>query len=286
MTNEFLNNVYQGDNSWKSYVATIIFGYLIFIVLKLLLIYYEPVLEPLEVFSLPLYEVLTTVHIIGLILLLFSIKIFLKRSPISVINVSKKYDPKGNKLSWYNRIRWRKFLKGFGIWTILLIICSIVSLFIAGEFFSISNFVNSDIFDLNGFIDIISILVLILLAIPLQTAYEEVFCRGFLNQALSLKIKNPIFIILLSSLFFSLGHFLSPNYQAQIFSFLFALVLGIFFSLLTLMDNGIETAWGVHAANNILMQLINPGIGLIFLIILLLPVFAVFKRKNIKESFK
>ena len=52
------------------------------------------------------------------------------------------------------------------------------------------------------------------------------------------------------------------------------------------MNNGIETAWGVHAANNILMQLINPGIGFIFLIILILPVFVVFKRKNIKKSFK
>jgi membrane protease YdiL (CAAX protease family) len=96
-----------------------------------------------------------------------------------------------------------------------------------------------------------------LLFIPLQSATEEIALRGYLNQALGHYLKNPWIVFFITSAGFAALHLGNPEIAAgtentsiwiAISGYFF---FGMFMCVLTMIDGGLESAIGVHAANNI-----------------------------------
>ncbi len=96
-----------------------------------------------------------------------------------------------------------------------------------------------------------------LLLIPLQSATEEIALRGYLNQGIGQYIKNPWVVFTLTSAGFAALHLGNPEVTETMkeHSVFIALggyfAFGMFASLMTLIDGGLESAIGMHAANNI-----------------------------------
>ena len=101
-----------------------------------------------------------------------------------------------------------------------------------------------------------------LIFIPLQSATEEIMLRGYLNQGLSRIIRNPWLIFFITSAGFAALHLGNPeiaqsglegNKLITISGYFF---FGIFACILTYIDGGLETAIGVHAANNLFAAIV------------------------------
>ena len=258
MTNKFLDNVKQGKNNFWRYILTSVmsFGVAEFIAVFFLMIFI--VFQHIFIGSFDLDSVLYAVEnydsniVTYFIAILFSfsmyaffLAIFLeiihKRKVMSLVNTVEKYDVYGRMRTWIERIRWNRFFKGFLIWSLFIIIIEIIAFILYPQDF---------IFSLN-LENFVFLLILFLIAIPIQVTYEELFFRGYLNQGLSLKIKNPFVIITISSLIFGFAHWFNGNDELSIMLHVSsAFIVGIIWSIATLLDNGIEWATGAHLANN------------------------------------
>jgi len=92
--------------------------------------------------------------------------------------------------------------------------------------------------------------------IPLQTSLEELLFRGYYMQGLALWIKNKWAPLLIMSVVFGLLHGLNPEIEKLGYiALVFYIGTGLFFGIVSLMDEGIELAMGMHAVNNILAAL-------------------------------
>jgi membrane protease YdiL (CAAX protease family) len=92
--------------------------------------------------------------------------------------------------------------------------------------------------------------------IPLQTSLEELLFRGYYMQGLALWIKNKWAPLIIMSVVFGLLHGLNPEIEKLGYiALVFYIGTGFFFGIVTLMDDGIELAMGMHAVNNILAAL-------------------------------
>jgi membrane protease YdiL (CAAX protease family) len=96
----------------------------------------------------------------------------------------------------------------------------------------------------------------VLLLVPIQTSSEELLFRGYLLQAFGLKIRNWLVLCFLSGLFFALPHAGNPEVSVNfwlVMAYYFS--TGMFLAFITLKDQRLELALGVHAANNIFTSL-------------------------------
>ena len=92
--------------------------------------------------------------------------------------------------------------------------------------------------------------------IPLQSATEEIVFRGYLNQAFHHFLRNKWVVFTLTSLLFTALHLANPEALegAENGTLLLTMsgyfVFGFAACLLVWMDEGLESAIGLHAANN------------------------------------
>ena len=139
--------------------------------------------------------------------------------------------------------RWRHFCISGGVWTLLMGLSLLVSIGFDFENFTVNNISSS----------LITLVLLSLLLIPFQVAFEEVIFRGYFMQGFTVLLSSRIFALLATAVLFSLMHLMNP--EVKEFGFLsimpLYLVYGLIFGILTILDNGIESALGLHAANNI-----------------------------------
>jgi len=95
-----------------------------------------------------------------------------------------------------------------------------------------------------------------LLFIPLQSATEEIALRGYLNQGLGKYIKNPWIVFTITSAAFASLHLSNPEVAETVKDHSVWVALsgyfffGMFACVLTYIDGGLESAIGMHAANN------------------------------------
>src|SRR5688500_4244566 len=139
-------------------------------------------------------------------------------------------------------IRWNRIFMGAGVWLLIAALLSVIESFLyPGRY--VLTFQPATLL-------IFAVFALIL--IPMQTAAEEFFFRGYLLQWMGLRLKNRWFLSLLNGALFFLPHAANPEMATS--SILIGLgyfVIGFFFTLITLQDNGLELALGMHAANNL-----------------------------------
>ena len=146
------------------------------------------------------------------------------------------------------RIDWKRFWFSFLLWGGVTVGITLIDyLFISPEDY-IWNF---------QWIPFLKLLLIVILFIPLQTGFEEVFFRGYLLQALGLTVHNKWFPLLTTSLLFGLMHIANPEVEKLGYSLLIYYIgTGIFLGITTLMDDGLELALGFHTANNLFTALL------------------------------
>jgi len=102
---------------------------------------------------------------------------------------------------------------------------------------------------------LITLILLSFLLIPFQAAFEEVIFRGYLMQGFTFLFPARIFALLSTATLFALMHSINP--EVKEFGFFSVMpqyfAFGLIFGLATIFDDGIESAVGAHAANNIFL---------------------------------
>jgi membrane protease YdiL (CAAX protease family) len=168
--------------------------------------------------------------IIGLITVILLLKPLHRRSFQEVINGT-------------GSIRWNRFFTGALIWIVMMAVYLIIFYLIDPENFQFS-------FNVHSFVALVIISALLL---PFQTTYEELVFRGYLAQGLAAWTRSRWMALIIPALLFGLLHSFNP--EVKEFGFWLTMpqywLFGLFFGLLTILDDGIELAMGVHAANNV-----------------------------------
>lgn len=141
-----------------------------------------------------------------------------------------------------NKIRWSRMLSGFIVWGIFMILSLVITLITDPS---------SLTFQLK-WSSFIPLFFISLLLIPFQSAFEEVTFRGYLMQGIATNLHSKIWALVITAVLFGLLHSINPEVKEYGF---FATMpsyigIGLVFGLITLLDDGIELAIGLHTANN------------------------------------
>ena len=139
--------------------------------------------------------------------------------------------------------RWERMLSGLVIWVGIGIILVFADYKI-----------NPDNFDVRfdpGRLIVLAVVAIIF--IPFQSATEEYFFRGYLAQGIAGWTNRRWTAILISAILFGSMHASNPEVEEYGFWVTMPqyILFGIFFGLVSVLDDGIEMAVGVHAGNNI-----------------------------------
>ena len=142
------------------------------------------------------------------------------------------------------RVDWRRVAQGFGI-----------SLALSVPVFGVQYLLDPSglefVFDPWRFLLFVP---LVLVLVPVQAWAEELLVRGYVLQGLGLLTKNALVLSVVTGVLFALPHLPNPEMPAVgdgfVPAFLTFVVVGVFLALVTIKDNGLELALGLHAANN------------------------------------
>lgn len=140
------------------------------------------------------------------------------------------------------RIRWNRIWMGIVVWGIILLASFAVGFITSPEDFEFR-------FNPAAFI---GLLLIALILLPFQTSIEEILFRGYLAQGVGRWTKSRWWALIIPSVFFALMH--SANPEVMKFGFWLMmpnyLLIGLLFGLISLLDDGIELALGMHFINN------------------------------------
>lgn len=244
----FLDNASGSKNSWWRYLLTIFLTwpasiaattvifipvFLIFSIMALTTNTPDP---SYAVYSNPLFELaLTGVSgAISIFFLYICTEFVHKRRFVSLINTVFKVD-------------WKKILKGAGLWFVIMGVGLLIGLMISPT--NVKMTFNPGTF--------IFLVILSLVVFPLQASFEELFFRGYLMQALGLLTKRPVIPLLVTSVVFAVLHFWNgTDTITSVDIVLQTFIIGITLGIVTLGENRLETAMGVHIANNIFVSVV------------------------------
>lgn len=151
-------------------------------------------------------------------------------------------------ITGFEKIRWNRYFFAFGTWAALLIIITLVGYFSSPKDFEVH-------FDFGKFMILLLVAVIF---IPIQTATEEIIFRGYLMQGFGLAFKNALAPLILTSVMFGLMHASNPEAKAHglLIMMPYYIFFGAFLGMLTLLDEGLELAMGIHCANNLISSLL------------------------------
>ncbi|MFB6341000.1 lysostaphin resistance A-like protein [Saccharicrinis sp. FJH62] len=160
---------------------------------------------------------------------LFFAKIFHRRPMLTFVTAREKLD--------FKRI-------GFAIliWGIILGGSTLADYFMDPDNYEIT-------FEAKSFI---WLFLIALIFFPFQVSFEEIFFRGYLYQLLGNIFKYPVIAWILTSVLFGLMHSANPEvYEYGFWKMMPGYVLlGAFLGLITILDDGLEMAIGIHFINN------------------------------------
>lgn len=241
----YIQQAYKGRNEWYLYLITIIavlVGWQFFGVLPLVVVAIttagdttsflkaaEDSFAGLGINSNLYLFLVILMFAIGLITLLLCIKYIHKRSIKTLITSREKID-------------WKRFWFAFTLWGIIAVITVTVGILMSPEDYT-WNFKPVPFFTL---------VFISFLFLPIQTSFEELLFRGYLLQGLGVLFKNRWLPLVLTGSIFGLLHAANPEVaKLGYITMVFYIGTGLFYGMLTLMDEGTELALGFHAINNI-----------------------------------
>ncbi len=246
----YINNAGKGGNHFFQYVFTIlvvIFGYFIgqipmysAILIKMSSDVGIGTDELNEFSNNPDFSILGIDKNIGFLLILCT---FL--GALVALYVGLRYIHKRSFLSLFSyeeKIDWKRLIWSTALWFSLLFFVEIFLIML-----------NPDIYVFKppdySFIFLLAIVILIL---PFQTAFEELFVRAYIFQSVSYNSKNMLIGYIISILVFAVLHGANPEVakygiiEMMSYYVFAAIVLG----LIVIFDDRIELAIGVHTATN------------------------------------
>ncbi len=172
--------------------------------------------------------------VIGLFALFFWVKYIHQQSITSLTTSRKKID-------------WNRVLFSFLIWGMFSIISTLLLFYLNPNDFEIN-------FELIPFL---TLLVIAVLLIPIQTSFEEYLFRGYLMQGIGMASKNRWLPLIITSVIFGSMHLSNPEVTKMgNIIMVYYIGTGFFLGIITLMDEGMELALGFHAANNLIGALL------------------------------
>jgi membrane protease YdiL (CAAX protease family) len=144
-----------------------------------------------------------------------------------------------------NKFRWKKFFISGTVWLILSAFYLFIYLKLDPADFTLNNRTSS----------LIQLVVISVLLIPFQAAFEEVLFRGYLMQGFSALVRRRWFPLIMTSILFGLLHAFNPEVKEFGFFTMMPqyIAFGIIFGIITILDDGIEASMGAHTANNIFL---------------------------------
>lgn len=141
-----------------------------------------------------------------------------------------------------SRINWNKIFFAFFLWLGLTLAIETVFYFMSPDNYTFH-------FKWNTFIPLVIISALIL---PIQTSMEELLFRGYMLQGLGIASKTKWIPLIITSILFGGIHSMNPEIQEFGFATMqiYYISAGLLLGIITIMDDGLELALGVHAATN------------------------------------
>lgn len=142
-----------------------------------------------------------------------------------------------------SRFSWRRVFLGILLWMIIGLVSTL----------GISFFTDSMVVEWNFQLYPFILLVLICLTLlPIQTTFEEWFFRSYLMQALAAVTKSTWLSLVLVALLFAALHIFNPEVEKFGLTIMFPqyLIMGLLLGIITIMDDGLELAIGIHFINN------------------------------------
>jgi membrane protease YdiL (CAAX protease family) len=138
--------------------------------------------------------------------------------------------------------RWKRLFGSAIIWTLFSAIYLFASIKLDHSNYSL----------LNTSKTLIPLILISVLLIPFQAAWEEIIFRGYLMQGFAVLMKNRWTPVIFTSILFALMHVINPEVKEYGFWSMMPqyLLFGLIFGIMTIMDDGVEAAIGAHAANN------------------------------------
>lgn len=151
------------------------------------------------------------------------------------------------KLTWIitsrKKIDWKRITFGIIFWGLITIITLTIGILLSPENYQ-WNFKP---------VPFLILLVISILFIPLQTTLEELLFRGYYFQGVGIMAKKKWVPLLIMGTVFGLLHGANPEIEKLGYiALVFYIGTGIFFGLITLLDEGAELAIGMHAINNVI----------------------------------
>jgi membrane protease YdiL (CAAX protease family) len=143
------------------------------------------------------------------------------------------------------KIRWNRFFISALVWLILS----------ATYFFIYLKADPSNFTFLNTSSTLIVLIIVSLIFVPFQAAFEEILFRGYLMQGFAVLARNRWFPLLMTAVLFGLMHAFNPEVDEFGFFTMMPqyILFGLVFGIITILDDGIEAAMGAHSANNIFL---------------------------------
>jgi membrane protease YdiL (CAAX protease family) len=143
--------------------------------------------------------------------------------------------------------RWNRFIISGSVWIILSVLYLLIYIKVDPT--------NFKLLDTSG--TLVVLIIISLIFIPFQAAFEEVLFRGYLMQGFAVLARNRWIPLVMTSVLFGLMHAFNPEVEAFGFFTMMPqyILLGLIFGIITILDDGIEASIGAHAANNIFLCL-------------------------------
>jgi membrane protease YdiL (CAAX protease family) len=145
-----------------------------------------------------------------------------------------------------NGFRWNRFLISALVWLII----SAIYLYVYIKFEPLNFEVNN-----RSMITLVPLILMSVLLIPFQAAFEEIIFRGYLMQGFAVLARNRWIPLIMTSILFGLMHIMNPEVSEFGFGTMIPqyILFGLIFGLITILDDGIEAAMGAHTANNVFL---------------------------------
>ncbi|SHK61643.1 hypothetical protein SAMN04488007_3402 [Maribacter aquivivus] len=145
------------------------------------------------------------------------------------------------------KIDWKRVFFAFGVWGLITIVLTFIGIYLSPEDY-LFNF---------KLIPFLSLALIGIILIPLQTSFEEYLFRGYIMQGLGIATKNRWVPLVVTSVLFGLMHLGNPEVEKLGYGIMIYYIgTGFFLGIITLMDEGLELALGFHAANNLIGALL------------------------------
>lgn len=230
----FLNKAFEGDNKWYAYLFVLLITFIGGEILGSI---------PLAIYSsFSGVDIADTSIPISNLTIVFILFIFVVMFCLFVISVKRIQKKKIISITTgRSRIDVKRIFTGVIIWGTISSV-----LFFAGLPFS------DDIkfrFDAYQFIPLFFICLIML---PFQTTFEEFVFRGLLMQGSYLLFKNKWIALIATSILFAIMHGANPEIETYGFwtAMVIYFIIGLTLGLITILDNGMELAIGMHFINN------------------------------------